>query len=110
MAAPAETQAGQQLDPHEGETYRFLERRPHPWRKELWVVGRNMTVGHLLYHMRANKFTAEEAAEDFELPLELVHEALLYYLRHKDLIEADVNEERRQAEAIVTYRGSAAVS
>jgi uncharacterized protein (DUF433 family) len=109
MAAPAETEAKQQLDPHEGETYRFLERRPHPWRKELWVVGRGMTVGQLLYSMRANRLSVAESAENYDLPPEAVQEALVYYLRHKDLIEADVNEERRQIEAIATYRGPAAV-
>lgn len=58
-----------------------------------------MTVGHLVYGMRANKFTPEEAAENYDLPLEQIHEALLYYERHRDLIEQDVDNERRAAEA-----------
>src|SRR5688572_7345334 len=81
------------------EVYRYLERRPHRWRKQLYLTGRNMTVAHLVYDMRANRLSPEEAAEDFDLPLEQVKEALLYYERHRDVVERDQNEERRRLES-----------
>jgi uncharacterized protein (DUF433 family) len=81
------------------EVYRYLERRPHRWRKQLYLKGRNMTVAHLVYDMRANRLTPEEAAEDFELPLEQVEEALRYYERHRDVVERDQDEERRRLES-----------
>ncbi|MCS7264444.1 MAG: DUF433 domain-containing protein [Armatimonadetes bacterium] len=77
-------------------TYKYLEARPHPWRKQLWVKGRNMTVWQLLCYMWAANMTPEEVARDFDLPVEAVHEALDYYERNREVIEADAEEERRQ--------------
>lgn len=81
----------------DAEEYRYLERRPESWRHELFLKGRNMTVGHLVYGMRANGLTADQAVENYDLPLEQILEALRYYERHRDVIEADVDEERRRA-------------
>ena len=81
------------------EEYAYLERRPHRWRKQLYIKGRNMTVAHLVYGMRANNMTPEEAAKDFDLPLAQVQEALLYYQRHRDIVECDQEEEKRRLEA-----------
>ena len=69
--------------------YRYLTERPETGRH------RNMTVGQLVYTMRANDLDTEEAAEDMELPLEQVKEAVAYYETHRDLIEAEAEEDRR---------------
>jgi uncharacterized protein (DUF433 family) len=83
----------------DGETYHHLEQRPHPWRKQRYIKGRNMTVAHVVYRMRANHWTPEEAAEQFGLPLAQIREALVYYQRHRDVVEQDQAEERRRIEA-----------
>jgi uncharacterized protein (DUF433 family) len=83
----------------DAEDYQYLERRDHPWRKQLYIKGRNMTVAHLVYWMRANKMSPQEVAEDTDLPLAQVEEALLYYQRHRDIVEADNAEERRRLKA-----------
>jgi len=75
------------------QTYRYLVARPHPWRRQLYLKGRNMTVGQLISTMQANHLTPEEAADDLELPLEQVEEALVYYRLHRDLIESEAREE-----------------
>jgi uncharacterized protein (DUF433 family) len=75
--------------------YRYLVERPETGRRQLYLTGRNMTVGQLVYTMRANDLEAEAAAEDLELPLEQVREALAYYETHRDLIESEADEERR---------------
>jgi uncharacterized protein (DUF433 family) len=93
----AETRAGLTAD--EAEIYQYLEPPAESWRHELFLKGRNMTVGHLVYGMRANDLTPEAAAANYDLPLEQVREALRYYERHRDVIEADVDEERRRAAA-----------
>jgi uncharacterized protein (DUF433 family) len=80
------------------ETWRFLERRPSSWRRQLYLRGRNMTVGNLVYSMRATRQTPEDAAADYDLPLEQVQEALRYYELHRDLVEDDAREERRWLE------------
>jgi uncharacterized protein (DUF433 family) len=73
--------------------YQYLVVRPHPWRRQLYLKGRNMTVGQLVSTIQANHLTPEEAAEDLGLPIEQVQEALVYYESHRDLIEAETREE-----------------
>jgi len=75
--------------------YQFLVTRPETGRSQLYLKGRNMTVGQLVYKMRANALDAEAAAEDMALPLTQVLEALAYYETHRDLIESEAEEEKR---------------
>jgi len=77
------------------EHYRYLVAKPESWRKQLYLKGRNMTVGQLVYTMRANNLSAEEAALDIDLPVEQVREAQAYYETHRELIEAEADEEKR---------------
>ncbi len=77
------------------EHYRYLIAKPESWRKQLYLKGRNMTVGQLIYRMRANGLTAEGAAKDMDLPMEQVREAQAYYETHRDLIEKEVEEEKQ---------------
>ncbi len=73
--------------------YQYLVARPHPWRRQLSLKGRNMTVGQLISTMQANHLTPDEAVDDLELPLEQVRDALAYYELHRDLIEAEAREQ-----------------
>ncbi len=75
--------------------YQYLISRPEKGRKQLYLKGRNMTVGHLVYKMRANQMTAEQAARDMDLPLEQVLEAMVYYQIHRQLIESETEEEKQ---------------
>ncbi len=75
--------------------YQYLVTRPEKNRKQAYLKGRNITVGQLIYTMRANGLSAEEAAADFDLPMEQVREAQAYYQVHQDLVEADAEEEKR---------------
>jgi uncharacterized protein (DUF433 family) len=81
----------------------YLVARPHPWRRQLSIKGRNMTVGQLLASMRANQLAPEQASMDFELPLAAVHEALAYEKQNPSLIDLEFFEERRR----VAERGHA---
>jgi len=75
--------------------WQYLIARPHRWRRQLCIKGRNMTVGQLVSTVRANKYTPEQASEELELPLAAIHEALEYYADHRGLIEIEASEERR---------------
>lgn len=75
--------------------YKYLEPRPENWRKQLWIKGRNMTVWHLIGAMRTERYTPEKTAKNFDLPLEAILEAMHYYILHKDIVEADTDEEKR---------------
>ena len=53
-----------------------------------------MSVGQLVYKMRANHLSVAQAAADMDLPLEQVLEALAYYQTHRELIESETAEEK----------------
>ena len=75
--------------------YQYLITRPEKGRKQPYLKGRNMTVGQLVYKMRANQLSAEQAAEDMDLPVRQVMEAVAYYQIHRDLIESEMEEEKQ---------------
>jgi hypothetical protein len=56
--------------------WQYLIARPHRWRRQLSIKGRNMTVGQLVSTVRANRYTPEQASEELELPLAAIYEAL----------------------------------
>jgi uncharacterized protein (DUF433 family) len=77
------------------EHYEYLVERPETGRKQLYLKGQTMTVGDLVDKMRANQLSPEEAAQDMDLPLPQVKEALAYYETHQDLIETETVEEKQ---------------
>ncbi|MDB5071392.1 MAG: hypothetical protein JWM87_2503 [Candidatus Eremiobacteraeota bacterium] len=77
--------------------YAYLVARPHPWRKQLAFKDRRLTVGQFLGRMRAEGWTPEEAAADFDLPVEAAYEALEYGECHASLIAAEEAEDARAA-------------
>jgi uncharacterized protein (DUF433 family) len=83
------------VEPLVFEHYQYLVMRPEKERKQPYLKGRNMTVSQLVYSMRADQLSAEEAAEDMDLPVEQVMEALAYYHTHRELIESEVEEEKQ---------------
>lgn len=76
--------------------YRFLVRRSHPWRRQLWLKSRNMTVGQLVATMQAAAMTPEQAADRLDLPVAQVQEALAYYEADRELVDAEFREEKRR--------------
>jgi uncharacterized protein (DUF433 family) len=87
----AEVSAGREV-----QGWQYLIARPHRWRRQLSIKGRNLTVGQLVSTVRANGYTAEQASEELELPVAAVHEALRYYAENRPLIELEAAEERRR--------------
>jgi uncharacterized protein (DUF433 family) len=75
-------------------TWKHLEPRPDSWRRQYYLKARNMTVGQLVSTILANKESPEQASEYFELPLEVIQEAILYYERNKALIQQEAAVER----------------
>jgi uncharacterized protein (DUF433 family) len=80
--------------------YNCLVASPDTRYKQLYLKGRNIRVGQLIYTMRANQMTAEEAAADMDLPLAQVREAEVYYQIHRELIEREADEEKRRLIAL----------
>src|SRR5712692_5509894 len=66
--------------------WQYLVARPHRWRRQLSIKGRNMTVGQLVSTIRANGYSPEQAREELELPLAAINEALVYYADNRELM------------------------
>jgi uncharacterized protein (DUF433 family) len=81
---------------HDSPRWQYLIARPHRWRRQLTIKGRNMTVGQLISTIRANRLTPEQASADLELPLAAIYEALTYHAENADLIEMEAVEEKRR--------------
>lgn len=79
--------------------YNFLRHRPESGYKQPFLVGRNLRVGQLIYKMRANDLSDEEAAADMDLPLAQVREAQLYYAINRELVDQENSEEGRRLAA-----------
>jgi uncharacterized protein (DUF433 family) len=76
------------------EPWKYLVARRHPWRKQLFIKGRNMTVRQLIGGIKANKFTDEQAAANYHLPEEAIREAFAYFEANPEVIDLDAAQER----------------
>lgn len=84
------------VEPLRFEHYEYLIAHPETGYLQLYLKGRNMRVGQLIAVMRANQLSAEEAAQDMNLPLQQVREAELYYQINRALIEQENNEAKQR--------------
>ena len=80
----------QHLDPRLGSNYR-----------QLWVKGRHRRAA-VLYRLTVGSEprTPEEVAQDYDLPVEAVHEAIDYATHHQESLEAE--RAREQANTYIT--------
>lgn len=76
------------------ENWQFLVSRPHPWRKQLYIKGRKLLASTLYSDMIANNMTPDQAADNWELPLAAIQEAIQYCQTHQDLLKLEAEEER----------------
>ena len=76
------------------QNWQFLVYRPHPWRKQLSIKGRKLYAATLWRDLLANQMTPEQAADNWDLPLAAVHEAVSYCEMHQDLLALEAEEER----------------
>jgi uncharacterized protein (DUF433 family) len=92
------------------EPWKYLVRRPHPWRRQLYLRGRNMTARQLVGGVRANRLDEERAAANYRLPVEAVREALAYVEANKSLLEDEAEIERLMLKREGVSRGPQPVS
>jgi uncharacterized protein (DUF433 family) len=92
------------------EPWQFLVRRQHPWRKQLYIKGRNMTARQLVGSMKANQLDEQAAAADNHVSVEAVREALLYVENNKELLETEGEIERLMLKRGEVARGPQLIS
>lgn len=84
--------------------WRFLVERPHSWKRQLFVKGRKLPAANVWRSMIVDKQTVEEAAFDWDLPVEAVDEIIRYCEANRELISAEAEEERAYVESVATLK------
>ena len=70
----------------------WLVRRPHAWRRQPWIKGRRLTAGDLARTIEIEDWTPEQAAAEFDLPVEAILEAQRYLAANRELVQAEEQE------------------
>lgn len=76
------------------EGWNHLVARPHPWKRQLYLKGRNMTARQLVGSIKADKLTINKAADNWDLPVGAIEEALRYAVENVELLEMESAIER----------------
>jgi uncharacterized protein (DUF433 family) len=80
------------------ENWQYLIARPHPWRKQLYIKGRKLLASTIWRDMTANQMSPEQAAENWNLPLSAIYEAIDYCQNHQEILKLEADEERYRLE------------
>lgn len=88
-----------ELERPDAAQWSFLVQRPHPWRRQLFIKGTRLAAATVWADVVANDQTVEQAAAEWDLPLDAVREAIRYCEQHRDLLAMEAREERQQAAA-----------
>lgn len=78
--------------------WQYLEKRPDSWRKQLYLKGKRLRASIIWTDMIVNEMTPEEAADNWDLPLEAIKESIEYCETHQDLLKQEAEIERRHLE------------
>lgn len=74
--------------------WQYLEKRPHSWRKQLYVKGKKLRAYTVWSDMLVNGDTLEEAADNWNLPLAAMQEVIGYCETHQELLQQEAEAER----------------
>ena len=80
------------------ENWQYLVSRPHAWRKQLYIKGRKLLASTIWQDMLVNQMSPEQVAENWDLPLSAIYEALQYCESHQELLKLEADEERYRLE------------
>ncbi len=89
--------------------WQHLVMRRHPWRRQLSLAGRNMTVRQLVNTVKVNGWSEDEAARNLDLPVEAIREAFRYASENAKLLAAEAEYERLSLARRGHGRGTRAV-
>jgi hypothetical protein len=88
-----------ELEPQLTTTWQYLVARPHPWRRQLYIKGRKLLASTVWRDAIANLMSPEQAAENWDLPVEAIEEVIRYCQSHQELLQLEAEEERCRLEA-----------
>jgi len=73
--------------------WQYLAKRKHPWRKQLYVKGQKILASTIWRDMIANEMSVEEAADNWDLPLDAIDEVICYCESHQDSLKLEAEKE-----------------
>ena len=73
--------------------WQYLAKRNHPWRKQLYVKGQKLLASTIWQDMIANEMSVEEAADNWNLPLDAIDEVVCYCESYRDLLKLEAEKE-----------------
>ena len=76
--------------------WKYLIARPHEWRRQLYVKGRKLLASTVADDLALHHRTPEETAENWDLPVEAVLEAVRYAEQEEGLIVMEAEEGLRR--------------
>ncbi|MBI3929650.1 MAG: hypothetical protein HY319_29180 [Armatimonadetes bacterium] len=85
--------------------WQYLAPRAHPWRRQLYIKGRRLKAFDIWVDMSTNARSVEEAAEDWDLPVEAIREIVAYCETHRQLLDLEAMEEKRRLIAAGVWHG-----
>ena len=85
-----------ELESVRADSWKYLVERPHAWRSQRYVKGRKLLASTVWSDMRANNMSAEEAAENWNLPREAIEEIIRYCEINQELLLLESDEEAKR--------------
>ena len=76
--------------------WQYLMEHPHPWRRQLYVKGRRLPAAQVWERHYHESAVGEEAADNWNLPIEAIREIVRYCEENKTLLGMEAEEERRR--------------
>ena len=76
----------------ESEDWKYLAKRNHPWRKQLYIKGRKLLASTVWQDAITNEMSREEAAANWDLPIDAIDEVFRYCESHQDLLKLEADE------------------
>ena len=77
----------------EVDDWQYLAKRNHAWRKQLYVKGQKLLASTIWQDMIANEMSVEEAADNWNLPLDAIDEVVRYCESYRDLLKLEAEKE-----------------
>ncbi len=74
--------------------WQYLAKHNHPWRQQLHIKGQKLLASIVWQDMIANEMSFEEAADNWQLPLDAIDEVVRYCESHQDLLKLEADEEQ----------------
>ena len=85
--------------PSEG-GWRYLVEREHPWQRQMSIKGKRLLAATVWRDMLANQLSAARAAEEWDIPVEAVEEAVRWCEANRGLLDMEAREEARRLSGV----------